>query len=331
MLQLMSGFWLARAIYLAAKLGLADLMQAEPQTTAALAAATGTHAPALSRVLRALASAGIFAEDEQGRFTLTPLAATLQTNVPGSLRAWAMVQLGEEHYQAWGDLLYSVQTGESAFTHVFGTGVWPYRAQHPEHARLFDEAVAHVSSLHHATVLASYPFAKLTRVVDVGGGEGGLLVALLQAHPGMQGVLCELPHVAAKAQRRIAEAGLAERCAVVAGDVFTAVPGGGDAYVLARVLHTCDDDRAVALLTSCHRAMAPQSRLLLLERVLPARVHPSPTAQTVTLADLNLMVLSGGRERTAAEYRALCQAAHFELTQIIATPSGMSVIEGVRL
>ena len=331
MLQLIAGFWVSRALYIAAKLGIADFLTEGPQESTALAAATGTHAPSLRRVLRALASVGVFAEDEQGRFALTPLGATLQTGVPGSLRAWATVQLGEDHYQAWGELLHSVQTGEIAFDHIFGLDVWQYRAQHPAHAQLFDAAMADMIGVFNAAVLASYPFATLGKVVDVGGGDGSLLVHLLQAHPQMQGILLDLPHVAAKAQQRITEAGLGGRCEIIAGDVFTAVPRGGDAYILSRVIHDWDDERSVAILTNCHHAMATQSKLLLIERVLPSRVAPSGMAQALVLSDLNMMVMNGGRERTEAEYQMLCAAAGLRLTQIIPTPSPMSVIEVVRV
>ena len=331
MLQLIASFWVSRALYIAAKLGIADLLTAGPQESTALAAATGTHAPSLRRVLRALASVGVFAEDEQGRFALTPLGTTLQTDAPGSLRAWATVQLGEDHYQAWGELLHSVQTGEIAFDHLFGLDVWQYRAQHPAHAQLFDAAMANMIGVFTAAVLASYPFATFGKVVDVGGGDGSLLVHLLQAHPQMQGVLFDLPHVAAKAQQRLTEAGLGGRCEILAGDAFTAVPRGGDAYILSRVIHDWDDERSVAILTNCHHAMAVQSKLLLIERVLPSRVAPSSMAQALVLSDLNMMVMNGGRERTEAEYQTLCAAAGLRLTQIIPTPSPMSVIEIVRV
>jgi hypothetical protein len=240
------------------------------------------------------------------------------------------VQLGDDHYQAWGKVMHSVQTGEIAFDQVFGMGVWQHRAQHPAHAQLFDAAMANFIGVVNAAVLASYPFATIEKIVDVGGGDGSLLVALLQAHPRMQGVLFDLPHVAEKATQRITAAGLAGRCEIIAGDGFASVPSGGDAYVLSRVIHDWDDEHSVAILKNCHRAMTDQSRLLLIERVLPSRVEPSSAAQALVLSDLNMMVMNGGRERMEAEYRTLCTAAGLRLVQILPTQSPMSVIEAVR-
>jgi hypothetical protein len=321
MLRLVTGFWVSRALYIATKLGVADLLKDEPTAIGDLARATGSHAPSLYRVLPTLASVGVFTEDAQGRFALTPLGATLQTDIPGSLRAWVTVQLGAEHYQAWGDALHSVHTGESAFEHVFGMGVWPYRAQHGEHATLFDEAMANLTGLYNAAVVSSYAFAQFDTIVDVGGGDGGLLIAILQANPRVQGVLFDLPQVAAKAEKRITEAGLAGRCHVVAGDAFAAVPDGGDAYLLSRVIHDWDDARAIAILKNCHRAMRVTGRLLLIEGVVRSGNAPDLSK----LFDLNMLVLAGGGERTEAEYQTLLAAVGFALVNVIPTPSVLSV------
>jgi hypothetical protein len=328
MIRLITGFWVSRAIYIAAKLGVADLLKDESKKIGELAKATGSHGPSLYRVLRTLASVGIFAEDEQGRFAMTPLGATLQTDGPGSLRAWVNVQLGEEHYRAWGDPMHSVRTGESAFEHVFGMGVWQYRAQNTAHAKIFYEAMANLTGMYNAAVLSSYSFSKFDTIVDVGGGDGGLLIAILDANPSVKGVLFDLPHVAEKATNRITSAGLAGRCRVVAGDAFSSVPDGGDAYILSRVIHDWDDARSIALLKNCRRAMAATGRLLLVEGVVRSGNEPDISK----CFDLNMMVLAGGRERTAAEYHALLEAAGFALAKIIPTRSvmGVSVIEGTR-
>jgi hypothetical protein len=329
MLRMISGFRVSRAIYVAAKLGLADLLKDGPKEVAQLAERTGTHAPSLYRVMRALASVGIFGQDEQGRFTLTPVAATLQSDIPGSLRAWAILVLGEEHYQAWGELMHSVRTGETAFEHFFGVGVFRYEAEHPEHAKIFDAAMANLIGVYNAAVLDSYPFSTIDKLVDVGGGDGSLIVAILKASPKMKGVLFDLPHVKEKANQRIADAGLAGHCEIVAGDALVSVPSGGDAYVLSRVINSFDDERALAILRNCRRASTQKSKLLLIERVLPDRVEHSTAAQGPVLSDLNMMVMSGGRERTAGEHRALLEAAGFAITKIIPTQSEVSLIETV--
>ncbi len=329
MLHMIAGFRVSRAIYVAAKLGVADLLRDGAKTSEELAVATGTDASSLYRVMRVLASAGVFALEDNGRFALNAVALTLLTDVAVSLRGWAIEQLGGEHYQAWGDVMHSVRTGSIAFDHVFGKSAWAYRSEHPESARDFDEAMASFVGVHNDAVLASYPFATLRKVVDVGGGEGKLLAALLQANRETEGVLFELPHVAEKARRRIAQAGLTARCEVVAGDVFESVPPGGDAYLLSRVIHDWDDDRAVAILRNCRRAMTSTSRLIIVERVIPPRIEQSMAMQALVVSDLNMMVMNGGRERTEAQYRALLEAAGFALTTVVATGTAMSVIEGV--
>ena len=271
MFQMVRAFFASRAIYIAAKLGLADLLKDEPKSSEELAQATGTDASALYRLMRTLASVGVFAEDNQQRFVLTPLGATLQTDVPGSLRAWAILVLGEEHYQAWGDLMHSVRTGETAFEHVFGMGLFQYEAQHPEHAKIFDEAMANLIGVYNTAVLASYSFSTFDKIVDVGGGDGSFIIAILQKNPKLKGVLFDLPHVIEKAKQRIATAGIGGRCEVVAGDAFASVPSGGDAYVLSRVMNAFNNQRAVAVLKNCRRAMTDKSRLILVERVIPNR------------------------------------------------------------
>ena len=324
---MISGFRVSRAIYVAAKLGIADLLKDGPKSSEELARLTSTHPPSLHRVMRALASVGIFAEDEQGCFTLTPIGNTLQSKIPGSLRAWAILVLGEEDYQAWGDLLHTVRTGQTSFDHVFGMGIFQYEAQHPEHAKIFDEAMANLIGVYNSAVLASYSCSSIEKLVDVGGGDGSLIVAILQTKPKMKGMLFDLPHVTEKAKQKITEAGLSGRCEVVAGDALVSVPSGGDAYILSRVINSFDNERALRVLQNCRRAITQKSKLLLVERVLPDRVEHSMTAQGPVMSDLNMMVISGGRERTATEHRALLEAAGFTLTKIIPTPSEVSIIE----
>lgn len=326
MLQMISGFWISRAIYIAAKLGLADHLCDGHKTADDLAAATGTHAPSLYRVLRALASVGVFTEDEKRGFALTPLAETLRTDVPGSLRAFATVELGEEHYPAWGELLHSVKTGEIAFDRAFGMPVWKFFEQNPDNAKTFNDAMTGLTSSVNDAVLSSYDFSSIGRIVDIGGGHGSLIVAILKANPEMRGVLFDAPPVIEGSRDRIRDEGLAERCETVAGDFFASVPGGCDAYILKWIIHDWDDERSVAILKNCHRAMAENGRLLLVEAVVPQSSEPHFSK----FIDLNMLVMTGGRERTEDEYRTLFEAAGFRLTRIIPTESPMSIIEGER-
>jgi ubiquinone/menaquinone biosynthesis C-methylase UbiE len=330
MLALIGGFRIAHVLYVAASLGLADLLRDGPRSSDELAEATDTHEPSLARILRALLALGVLTRDPEGRFGLTALGATLRSDGPGSLRAWILFALSEENLRTWGELLHSVRTGETAFDHVYKMGVWPYRQQNPEHGRLFDAGMAALMNGVDAAFAAAYPFADVRRVVDVGGGDGTLLITLLRAHPELEGVLFDLPEVATGARQRIAEAGLAHRCSVVAGDVFEAVPGDGDCYLLSRVIHDWDDERALAILRNCCRAMPEQGKLLLLERIFPTEIEPSPALLAAALTDMNMMLVTGGRERTEAEYRKLLSLAGVDAVKMIPTGSGLSVLEGRR-
>jgi hypothetical protein len=325
LIQMITGFWISQAIYAAAKLGIADLVKEGPKPCEELAQTTGMSSQTLYRLLRALASVGVFREEEAGRFGLTPLAEYLQSGVPGSLRAFAIMH-SELLYRPHGEVLHSVKTGETAFNLVCGQELFPYLTQHPTAAAVFNEAMTNYTMQVSAAVVAAYDFSQFGTLVDVGGGNGTLLRAALQAHPTLRGVLFDLPHVAEDAKTRLAAAGLAERCASKGGDFFAAVPAGGDAYLFKWILHDWEDERAIILLKNCHRAMAAHGKLVVVEAVLP----PGNTPFFHKWMDLNMLVVTGGRERTAAEYRALFEAAGFKLTQIIPTASEMSVIEGVR-
>ncbi len=329
MLNLINGFQVARALYIAARLQLADLVGGGAADCKALAALSKTDAPSLYRVMRVLVSAGVFEMDEHESVSLNPLAQTLLSDAPGSLRAWAISQIGDDPYKAWGDLMYSVRTGGVAFERVFGSDCWAYRATHPESARDFDEGMTSFLSTHNEALVTSYPFGGIGKIVDVGGGDGALLATLLTAHPLMKGVLFEQPRVIEKARQRILAEELATRCEIVAGDMFEVIPPGGDAYILSRVIHDWDDERSLAILRNCRRAMAPAAKLLLLERVIPARIENSAAMRVLTVSDLHMMVMNGGRERTEAQYRELLAAAGFTLTRVIPTGTAMSVVEGV--
>jgi len=326
MLQLITGFWVSRAIYVAAKLGLADLVKDSPKTADELARLTGTHSPSLYRALRALASVGVFTDDGRGRFAQTPLSETLRSDTPGSLRALAIVELGQEHYLAWGNLMHSVKTGEIAFDNLFKQNAWEYYAQNPEDASNFNESMRGLTEMVNVAVLEAYDFSGVDKLVDVAGGTGRLISSILSAYPRMRGVLFDLPHVIAEAGPLLDAAGVRDRCETSTGDFFRSVPEGGDAYVMKWIIHDWDDEKSTVILKNIHRAMGEKGKLLLIEMVVPKGNQPDLSK----LLDLDMMVMTGGRERTEAEFNSLLAASGFKLTRLIRTASSVCVIEAVR-
>lgn len=325
MIGIIQSFWVGRSVCVAAELGLADLIGDEPKAADELASRTGTHAPSLYRLLRALASAGIFSESDEKRFSMTPLGATLKSDTPDSLRSFAISELGGDHYPAWGALLHSVKTGEVAFHKVYGTDPWTHRAAHPEDAKIFDKAMSDFGSVVIETVVASYDFSRFGTVVDVGGGDGSLLAHILATHPKIQGTVQDLPHVTVKATERFDRQGLTGRADVVPMSFLEGVVEGGDAYVMKWIIHDWNDADSTAILRNCHAAMRNEARLLLIEAIIPPPNEPALSK----FMDLNMMVMLGGRERTEAEYRALLEGAGFKLKGITPTHTEMRVIEAV--
>jgi hypothetical protein len=324
--SMMVGYEVAQVIYVAAKLGIADLIGDEPRTIRELAERTGAHEGALHRVLLALASLGILTDLGDRRFGLTERGGYLQSATPGSLRRAALLS-GERSYRAWGGLLHSVETGETAFEHVFGMRTFEYMAQNPALAALYNDAMSASAEERAAAVVDAYDFSRFGSIADVGGGQGALLAAILAAHPSLRGIILERTSLVAGIHHRLAGAGVAGRCEVVAGDFFQAVPPGADAYLLSHVIHNWDDARCAVILRNCHAAMAQTGTLLIVEQVLPARVDASPSAQRALMADLHMMVITGGEERTEIEYRTLLAAAGFELRRVIPTPAAESLLE----
>ena len=323
LLRLATGYWISQSLSVAAALGIADALKDGPRSIDELAAITQTHRPALFRLLRALASVGVFTHAADGCFALTPLARPLQQGAWGSLRA-LLLQMGSAYrWQPWGELLHSVRTGDPAFAQLFGSQVFDYYARHPDAAALFQEAMSEIASLVAPAVAAAYDFSNMEMVVDVGGGYGALLTTVLQAQPHLRGVLFETPTVATTATRRLEAAGLAARCSVVDGDFFTSVPPSGDAYLLQFILHDWDDEHALTILRNCRRAMGPQSRLLLIETLIP----PGDAPMLGKLLDLEMLVVCGGREREESEYCALLAAAGFTYLRTVPTLAPLSILE----
>jgi hypothetical protein len=329
MLQMISGFWVSQAIYIAAKLGIADYLQEQPKTVEELATITETHPPSLYRLLRALASVSIFAEDENRRFALTPLATTLQTDAPGSLRFFAISELAQAHYLGWGNLLHSVKTGEIAFDNIAGMNIWDYYAQNPEAGKLFDRSMTNVTETLLEAIINNYDFSSFNTVVDVGGGQGSLITTILKANLKLKGIVFDVPNVIENAKPRLQKENFADRCTTIAGNFFESVPSGGDAYLLKFIIHDWDDEKSLVILKNCHQAMAEDSKLLLFEQVITPGNNPSSSFGK--LIDLNMMVMTGGCERTEAEYRSLLAAAGFQLTRIVPTSLPINVIEAVKL
>lgn len=329
MLQMISGFWVSQAIYIAAKLGIADYLQEQPKTVEELAAITETHPPSLYRLLRTLASVGIFAEDENRRFALTPLAATLQTDTPGSLRFFAISELGQVHYLGWGNLLHSVKTGEIAFDNVAGMNIWDYYAQNSEAGKLFDRSMTNVTATVLEAIINNYDFSSFNTVVDVGGGQGSLITTILKANLKLKGILFDVPNVIENAKPCLQGESFADRCTTIAGNFFESVPSGGDAYLLKFIIHDWDDEKSLVILKNCHQAMPEDGKLLLFEQVITPGNNPSSSFGK--LIDLNMMVMTGGCERTEGEYRSLLAAAGFKLTRIVPTSLPINIIEAVKL
>ncbi|MFJ6567687.1 methyltransferase [Streptomyces sp. NPDC091292] len=326
LLQLVTAGWLAQAVSAAAELGLADALAAGPRPVADIAAATGTHAPSVYRLLRACADIGLFDERDEQVFSLTELGEALRDDSPTSLRHFAIWTGLPAERHAWAGLADAVRTGRTAFADVLGTPVWDYMGDHPDVLTVFDKAMTEASRQIISPVVAAYDFGAFSTVVDVGGGRGALLAAVLAANPATRGVLYDRPEVIASAGEPLRAAGVADRVDLVGGDFFASVPEGGDAYVLSNIIHDWDDDLSRRILGNCRDALADGGRVLLVEAVLPDRPRPTPT---VSLMDLDMLVVAGGRQRTAAEFDTLLGRSGLKLSRIV--PGGhCGVVEAVR-
>ena len=326
--QMAIGHYVSRALDLAARLGVADLLASGPLPASELAAKTDTDAGALRRVLRLLASVGVFSEGEDGALALTPLGELLRSDVPGSARASVMLFAGVGIQDSWKELEYCVRTGLPAFRKQ-SPDADAFSGMSPEETKNFDAAMATFAPGTSAAMAAAYDFSQFGTVMDVGGGNGAILIGLLGATPKLRGIVFDRAGSAERAREKLAEAGLSARCQVAAGDFFQAVPEGADAYLLKHVIHDWNDEQATRILRNCRRSMKPGAKLLIAEGVYPPRIDQSLECRGATANDVNMLVVAGGRQRSEQEFRALYAAAGFELTKIVPTPARLALIEGV--
>jgi hypothetical protein len=323
--QLAFGALLTQALYVAAKLGIADLLAKKPLSVAELASSTNTHEGALYRVLRSLAGVGVFAEPEPKIFSLTPYAEALRSDAPASMRN-GVIFMGEEwHWKVWGKMLHSVATGKPAWGAAHGAEVFDYFPQNPEHAEIFNRAMTDMSVGTAPVVVEAYDFSGFKTIADIAGGHGYLLAQILKSSPDLNGILFDMPQVIAGAPALLEKEGVAARVKTVAGDFFESVPAA-DAYIMKHIIHDWDDERSIKILKSIGRAMTDNGKVLIVETVVPEGDQPHYSK----LLDLEMLTSPGGAERTADEYRRLLAAAGFELTRIIPTKSPFSIIEAVK-
>jgi SAM-dependent methyltransferase len=324
MLSLLDGYRVSAMLHAAAKLRIADLLADGPRQSHDLAQTLGADGLSLRRFLRGLVIYGVCSEEEDGSFGLTGLGTWLQEAKPGSLRGQAV--RSSELYAAWGGLLHTLMTGETAFDHVFKTNVWEYRkgvSELDEHFNLaFCESAARIGR----ELLSGYDFSGIRTVADLGGGYGALLSVILKSNPTLTGILLDQSHVIAKAEFYLKEAGISDRCRMVGGDLFTDLPEGADIYILKSVIHDWSDKQCEQILQNCRKALKGNGKLLLLERIMPLRATED---RTLVMLDLRMLMTTGGRERSEIEFRALFRAAGLTVTRIVPLPSGFHIIEGM--
>lgn len=326
MLQMANAYRVSQAIHVAAKLGVADVLADGAKSIRHIAQETQTHPQFLYRLLRALASMGIFAETETGNFELTPRAALLQSRVPGSLKEYAIV-IGEAwHWNTWGEILHSVQTGEPAFDHFYHSEFADYLEQHPEQKQTFERSMVSLLETIDATVMKAYDFSAASTIVEIGipGSHGGLLVRILQANPLARGIFFDTASNLPQTQRILSEQSLLDRCQLAPGEVFEKVPEGGDLYILKNFIHDFDDQTASRTLKNFRAVMANTAKLLVVEMLVP----PGNTPGLSKIVDIEALLMSaGGYERTEAQYRSLFESVGFNVSNVYSGPSPFSIIE----
>ncbi|MDP1622163.1 MAG: methyltransferase [Bacteroidales bacterium] len=322
-LEAAAGTMSTQVIYAAAKLNLADLLKNGPKRVDDLAQETGSNPDALYRLLRVLASIKIFRESSDRLFEMTPAAETLLSDHPASVRPFALLVGDPIWREPWGDIMYSLKTGEDSFKHVYEMNFFDYLDEHKDKSALFNSWMTRVSNMNCPVIAASYPFSRFKRIVDVGGGHGSLLAHILKKHPGPDGVLFDLPAVVESATE--IDESIASRCEKTGGSFFDFVPGGGDLYILQQIIHDWEDELAIKILSNCRDAMTKDDKILVIDAV----IKPGNQRDMSKFIDLQMLLINkGGRERTAKEFKELFQKSGFQILKIIPTASMFSIIEG---
>jgi hypothetical protein len=316
------GFMASQALHAASRLAVFDVVRDVPKTARQIAEQSAAREPELLRLLRYLTAIGFLIEDGEGRFSSTPLGALLQSDHPQSLRPMALMYGEPFWWRPWGGLYETVKDGKPAFDRIYGEGLFDYLAHTPADAATFNECMTSGTAVDLRAILAAYDFSDLSRIVDVAGGHGALLVAILDRYPECSGVLCDMPSVIAEAAGLLTSP-VRSRCELIGADIFESVPAGGDAYILKRILHDWSDDDSVRILRNCRHAMVPSGRVLVIEQV----IQPSNQPDAAKWMDLNMLVMARGRERTPEEFGALYERAGLRLSRVLAA-GRFSIVEG---
>ena len=327
--RMVASLWIPQTLYAAASLGVPDAVAPDGSSSDAVAGAIGADPGAVERLLRAMVGLELCTQADDGRFTLTPLGMCLRADSPDSVRSWVMLMGGDMVWRCWGHLAECIRTGEPAPKLLEGKDTFEWIAAHPAEFAVFDHSMQELTRRAAPAIAAAYDFAGARSVVDVGGGHGALVCGILQKNPALRGVIFDQPHCAPGAAAVAKNAGVADRCEFAAGSFFERVPADADVYLLKSVIHDWNDERSIAVLRTCRAALRGDARVVLVEVVVPARPGTSPLDQMIAGTDLNMLVMTGGRERTKAQYKSICEAAGLRITRIIPTATAFSLIEAV--
>jgi hypothetical protein len=325
LMQMLSGLWVSKAVGVFAELGLADVMAAGATTAAEVASATGLHEDSVFRLLRMLAGVGVVAEVDAQSFALTPLSHLLRSGVPGSKRAMATLLTSAEHFDGWGKLAHSVRSGQMGVEAALGMDIWQHYRQDAERNAIFNAAMTDFSTMSDASIAASFDFSPYKQICDIGGGLGSQLLAILERNPQALGVIYDQPHVAEAAKRRFTELGVSSKATAIGGDFFQSMPQGPEVFLAKNIIHDWDDERSITILKRVREVIPVHGRMLLLELT----IQPADVPHVGRLVDVHMQVMTGGRERTEAEFAALFAASGFRLGRVIPTHSPVFIVEGI--